>query len=117
MRNRFVVLDPAGDWLQQWQHQLAAYEILHLRSPAVHHPDPNPHALRSFAESRFEELFPPYNLPGTQLFQDFCRDVIRRWELQSWVIPAQVQSIEPFYHQRRQRYYANFPKPEPPFIC
>jgi len=104
MRNRFVVLDPAGDWLQQWQHQFAAYEIPHLRSPAVHHPDPNPHALRSFAESRSEELFPPYDLPGTQLFQDFCRDVIRRWELLDRVIPVQVQQIEPFCHQRRQRF-------------
>ena len=93
MRNRFVVLDPAGDWLQQWQHQFAAYEIPHLRSPAVHHPDPNPHALRSFAESRSEELFPPYDLPGTQLFQDFCRDVIRHWELLDRVIPVQVQQI------------------------
>lgn len=104
MQDRFVVLDPAGDWLQQWQHQFAAYEIPHLRSPAVHHPDPNPHALRRFAESRSEELFPPYDLPGTQLFQDFCRDVIRRWALQDRVIPAQVQQIEPFYHQRQQRF-------------
>ena len=30
MRNRFVVLDPSGQWLQQWQHQFAAYEIPHL---------------------------------------------------------------------------------------
>jgi cation diffusion facilitator CzcD-associated flavoprotein CzcO len=104
MRNRFVVIDPAGDWLQQWQHQFAAYEIPHLRSPAVHHPDPNPHTLRSFAESHFQELFPPYDLPGTQLFQDFCRDVIRRWQLQEQVIPAQVQQIEPFDQQRRQRF-------------
>ena len=35
MRNRFVVLDPSGQWLQQWQHQFAAYEIPHLRSPSV----------------------------------------------------------------------------------
>ena len=67
MRNRFVVLDPAGDWLRQWQHQFAAYEIPNLRSPAVHHPDPNPHALRSFAVSRADELFSPYDRPGTQL--------------------------------------------------
>lgn len=104
MRDRFVVLDPAGDWLQQWQHQFAAYEIPHLRSPAVHHPDPNPHALRGFAESRSEELFPPYDLPGTQLFQDFCQDVIRRWQLQDRVMPAQVEQVEPFFHRRQQRF-------------
>ncbi|MGB0562105.1 MAG: SidA/IucD/PvdA family monooxygenase [Spirulinaceae cyanobacterium] len=94
MRKRFVVLDPAGDWLQQWQHQFAAYAIPHLRSPAVHHPDPDPYALRAFAESRPAELFPPYGLPGTQLFHDFCQDVIRRWDLRERVIPAQVQQIE-----------------------
>lgn len=104
MQNRFVVLDPSGEWLRQWQHQFAAYEIPHLRSPAVHHPDPDPHALRSFAESRSQELFPPYDLPGTQLFQDFCQHVIHRWELQERVIPAAVQQIEPFCQQQLQRF-------------
>lgn len=104
MRNRFVVLDPAGDWLQQWQHQFAAYNIPHLRSPVVHHPDPDPHALRTFAESRSSELFPPYDLPGTQLFHDFCQEVIRRWELQERVISSRVQRIELFRQQGWQRF-------------
>ncbi|MBP0031399.1 FAD/NAD(P)-binding protein [Roseofilum sp. Guam] len=104
MRNRFVVLDPAGDWLQQWQHQFAAYNIPHLRSPVVHHPDPDPHALRTFAESRSSELFPPYDLPGTQLFHDFCQEVIRRWELQERVISDQVQQIELFHQMGWQRF-------------
>ncbi|MEL6229909.1 MAG: SidA/IucD/PvdA family monooxygenase [Cyanobacteria bacterium J06627_3] len=104
MRNRFVVLDPSGRWLRQWQHQFAAYDIPHLRSPVVHHPDPNPHALRAFAESRVDELFPPYDLPGTQLFQDFCQEVIRRWQLQDRVVPAQVESLTPVHHQGRQRF-------------
>ncbi|MEM7064875.1 MAG: FAD/NAD(P)-binding protein [Cyanobacteria bacterium P01_B01_bin.77] len=104
MRHRFVVLDPAGTWLRQWQHQFAAYEIPHLRSPAVHHPDPNPHALRTFAERRFTELHVPYDLPGTQLFQDFCQELIRRWQLQERVVPAQVEQIEPIRQQRQQRF-------------
>jgi len=41
-------------------------------SPAVHHPDPNPHALRTFAEGRYDKLHPPYDRPGTRLFQEFC---------------------------------------------
>lgn len=103
MGNRFVVLDPSGQWLRQWQHQFAAYEIPHLRSPMVHHPDPNPYALRAFAESRLDELFPPYDLPGTQLFHDFCQEVIRRWQLQDRVIPVQVEHLEPI-RQRGQRF-------------
>ncbi|MDG2990686.1 lysine N(6)-hydroxylase/L-ornithine N(5)-oxygenase family protein [Candidatus Synechococcus calcipolaris G9] len=104
MESRFVVLDPAGNWLRQWQEQFAAYGIPHLRSPAVHHPDPNPHALRAFAASRSQELFPPYDLPGTQLFEDFCQDVIERWNLQRRVIPALVQHIELFDQKGRQRF-------------
>ncbi len=104
MRNRFVVIDPAGNWMRQWNHQFAAFEIPHLRSPAVHHPDPNPHALRSFAEKRPDELFPPYDLPGTQLFREFCQDVMQRWELRECVIPGMVQQLEEFYSDGKQRF-------------
>lgn len=95
MRGRFLVFDPSGEWMENWQRQFAAYSIPHLRSPAVHHPDPNRFALRKFAESRSSELFPPYDLPGTKLFADFCRDVVKSWELENQVIPLGVRRIEP----------------------
>lgn len=104
MRGRFLVFDPSGTWISQWRHQFAALQIPHLRSPAVHHPDPDPHALRTFAESRSEELFPPYDLPGTRLFEDFCQEVMRRWQLQNLVYPAQVVRIEPLPHRRSTRF-------------
>ncbi|MGK7911047.1 MAG: FAD/NAD(P)-binding protein [Synechococcus sp.] len=94
MRERFVAIDPAGEWMQQWHHQFAAMDITHLRSPAVHHPDPNPHALRAFAAGRPNELFPPYDLPGTSLFRAFCHHTIERWGLAEKVISARVVSIE-----------------------
>ena len=98
IRGKFLVFDPSGRWMSRWQHQFMALEIPHLRSPAVHHPDPNSFALRKFSEFRQEELFPPYDLPGTQLFEDFCQDVIRHWHLQSEVIPLGVTRIEPLLH-------------------
>lgn len=101
MRNRFRVFDPGGNWIGQWKHQFAAYEIPHLRSPALHHPDPDSFALRRFAESRPNQLFPPYDLPGTQLYESFCQDVIRRWQLQESVIAASIVRIEPLAHQFR----------------
>jgi cation diffusion facilitator CzcD-associated flavoprotein CzcO len=104
MRGRFLVFDPSGLWMHQWHHQFAALEIPHLRSPAVHHPAPDPHALRTFAESRPDELFAPYDLPGTQLFQNFCQEVIRRWQLQDCVYPAQVVCIKPVQGDRRPRF-------------
>jgi lysine/ornithine N-monooxygenase len=104
LRGRFLVFDPSGTWMSRWNHQFAALEIPHLRSPAVHHPDPDSFALRRFAESRSDELHPPYDLPGTRLFQEFCQDVIRRWQLENCVYSAQVVQIKPLNHQRQPRF-------------
>ncbi|MBD2197280.1 MULTISPECIES: FAD/NAD(P)-binding protein [Calothrix] len=103
IRGKFLVFDPSGTWMSNWEHQFAALEIPHLRSPAVHHPDPNPFALRKFAESRGSELFPPYDLPGTKLFGDFCQDVISRFSIPQQVIPLKVIRIEPLRHLIRPR--------------
>lgn len=95
LRDRIRIIDPSGTWMTQWQRQFAAQEIAELRSPAVHHPDPDAHALRTFAEGRYHDLHPPYDRPGTQLFHDFCQTLIRRWQLQDAVTPAQVTRLEP----------------------
>ncbi len=42
IRDKILAFDPSGEWLTQWRRQFAALEIGHLRSPAVHHRDPNP---------------------------------------------------------------------------
>ncbi|MEM6751811.1 MAG: FAD/NAD(P)-binding protein [Cyanobacteria bacterium P01_C01_bin.38] len=95
IRSKIAVFDPSGKWMSQWEHQFAVLEIPHLRSPAVHHPDPNPFGLRKFAESRSNEFFSPYDLPGTRLFHDFCQDVIRRWDLENIVIGEKITRIQP----------------------
>ncbi len=104
LRNRFVVIDPAGEWMHQWHHQFAAFEIPHLRSPAVHHPDPHPSALRTFAEGRPDELFPPSALPSTPLFRDFCQSVIQRWDLADRVMAGKVQHLELCQRVGRQQF-------------
>ncbi|MGF1539453.1 MAG: FAD/NAD(P)-binding protein [Pleurocapsa sp.] len=101
---KFLVFDPSQTWLSQWQEQFAAQQIPYLRSPAVHHPDPNPHQLRTFAEHRHNELFPPYDRPGTKLFNDFCDEVIRRWKLADKVYPAKVNQIIPIKHSSRSQF-------------
>ncbi|MGL5871972.1 MAG: FAD/NAD(P)-binding protein [Xenococcaceae cyanobacterium] len=108
LHKKISVFDPSGTWLTQWQHQFAAQEIPHLRSPAVHHPDPNPYQLRKFAEHRPNELFPPYDLPGTKLFEDFCGEVIRRWQLENLVYPGKVVSIVPIADRSRPRFQLVF---------
>jgi cation diffusion facilitator CzcD-associated flavoprotein CzcO len=102
--HKFLVFDPSQTWLSQWQQQFAAQQIPYLRSPAVHHPDPNPHQLRTFAENRHNELFPPYDRPGTKLFNDFCDEVIHRWKLADKVYPAKVIQIIPTKHSSRSQF-------------
>jgi cation diffusion facilitator CzcD-associated flavoprotein CzcO len=91
----FVVLDPSGGWMHQWGRQFAAQEIPFLRSPIVHHPETNPNALRDFAESRSCELFPPYDRPGRQLFEEFCQQIIQRQQLGDHVVASGVKCIRP----------------------
>ncbi len=92
---RFLVIDPSGTWMRHWNQQFAAFEIPYLRSPVVHHPVPDPHALRTFAAERLDELIDPYSRPGSRLFQEFCQDVVHRWQLEQSVYPGQVVRIEP----------------------
>jgi hypothetical protein len=95
LRSEVAVFDPSGAWLSRWNLQMEGQEIVHLRSSSVHHPDPDPLALRRFARGRFDEFYPPYYLPGTSLFREFCEDLIARYELGSVVTPLKVEALEP----------------------
>jgi hypothetical protein len=85
-----VVLDPSGGFTRTWRHRFAAMGIAHLRSPAVHQPDPDAHALRRFVQyhDRATELHGRYGLPGTGLFDDFCDAVVDDYGLADCVVPA-----------------------------
>ena len=102
--SKFLVFNPSQTWLSQWQQQFAAQKIPYLRSPAVHHPDPNPYQLRAFAKHRHHELFHPYDRPGTKLFNDFCNEVIHRWKLADKIYPAKVVQILPIDRAFRPRF-------------
>ena len=95
LRRRLRIVDPSGRWLNRWQRQMERYEIPWLRSPSPHHPHPNPHALRRFAQSqqRDRELEGAYGLPHTDLFAAFCREVIAEFQLQNCVQAASVEHI------------------------
>lgn len=94
LKSRLQIFDPSGTWMVQWRQQFAAQEIPYLRSPGVHHPDVK-ETLFNFADHRQEELYYPYNRPGTQLFQDFCETVVDRWKLRDQVTAAQVVHLTP----------------------
>jgi hypothetical protein len=94
LKSRIRVFDPSGKWLTHWQQQFAQLEIPHLRSPIVHHPEPDAYGLRRFAQNRQSELYPPYDLPGTQVFNDFCCQVVQSRQLQNMVTAQGVRGLE-----------------------
>jgi cation diffusion facilitator CzcD-associated flavoprotein CzcO len=75
------VVDPAGRWMTAWHRRFAAQDIPHLRSPAVHHPHPDPFAL--LATTSRDELTPAggTNLPSSRSFARFCDDLVHRQRL------------------------------------
>jgi hypothetical protein len=95
LQRRLRIVDPSGRWLSRWQRQMERCEIPWLRSPSPHHPHPNPHALRQFAQSqqRSRQLEGPYGLPHTELFAQFCRQVIAEYQLSEGVLAAHVERI------------------------
>lgn len=98
LRPEVAVFDPSGAWLTRWNRQMEGQEIAHLRSSSVHHPDPDPMALRRFGQGRPDEFYPPYALPGTALFREFCEDLIARGDLTALVRPHLVVSLQPLGH-------------------
>jgi hypothetical protein len=94
--DEIAVIDPSGRWMSAWRQSFAALEIEHLRSPAVHHPDPDPYALLRYAEDhgRRAEFFGRYQSPGSGLFDAFCDDLIQRLDLNQLLIRAAVHCLE-----------------------
>jgi len=103
LRSEVQVFDPSGQWVTRWNRQMEGQEIVHLRSSSVHHPDPDPLALRRFAKGHFDEFFPPYYLPGTRLFREFLADVVKRFDVESLVKPHRVEALEPVTEGLRLR--------------
>jgi cation diffusion facilitator CzcD-associated flavoprotein CzcO len=95
-RQQLRIVDPSGAWLSRWQRQMQRLEIPCLRSPSPHHPHPNPHALRRYAEQRqrSRELEAPYGLPHTALFSAFCQTVVEEYQLADQVQPAALEQIQ-----------------------
>jgi hypothetical protein len=90
-----LVVDPSGDWLGEWRRRMAALEIPHLRSPVVHHPAPSPFGLQDFARAarRSKELHGRYQLPGVELFDDFCDAAIDEYGLAGRVVPRAARAV------------------------
>ena len=73
-----AIVDRHPQPLTQWRDKTKRQGMTFLRSPAVHHISPDPLGIVEYAErhNRTNELAPPYSQPSTQLFWNFCTDVL-----------------------------------------
>jgi hypothetical protein len=86
------VVDPTGRWMAAWERRFAAQDIQHLRSPAVHHPHPDPFAM--IAEGQHGLLRSGgTRLPTSARFDEFCRRVVARAGLEDTVEPAEATHL------------------------
>lgn len=94
-RDELLVIDPGGSWLAAWRDSFRALGIEHLRSPVVHHPHPDPYALLGFTreQRRGSELHGRYQAPGTELFDDFCDQVVDEYDLGDAVDVGRVTGV------------------------
>lgn len=87
------VVDPAGRWLDAWQRRFAAQDIPHLRSPAVHHPHPDPFALLGRCGPDDLVRSGGTSLPTRAAFTRFCDDLIHQQHLTDRVTPTAARSL------------------------
>ena len=89
-----LVVDPQG-WMTAWNRRLRSLDVGRLRSSCVHHPDPEPCALLTFAheQAREAEMTGPFNLPSAPLFDGFCARLVERLGLGDAVIPLRATRV------------------------
>ena len=77
-----AIVDRHPQPLTQWRCKTERQGMTFLRSPAVHHITPDALGIVEYAErhNRTSELAPPYSQPSTQLFWDFCNEVLAELE-------------------------------------
>lgn len=102
--HNLLVVDPAGTWMRTWKKSFAQQSIDVLRSPGVHHPDPDEmafvNAYPQGEEFKTDSLFKglatsigPLRRPTTAAFGQFCQDLLCRTGLVDRVIPATVTGL------------------------
>jgi glycine/D-amino acid oxidase-like deaminating enzyme len=88
------VVDPSGTWLAAWRRRFAAQDIPMLRSPAVHHPHPDPFALLEHADGQGFVASGGTQLPTTRTFDRFVDDLVEARGLTDRVEPLAAIDLQ-----------------------
>jgi len=81
---KLKVVDPSGCWFNVWDRQFANQDIHLLRSPAVHHPHPDPYRLLASSNPKdTNDLVSTAGtyLPTTRRFRAFIDEALAETEL------------------------------------
>ena len=94
------VIDPSGGWLTAWRRRFAQQDIPMLRSPAVHHPHPDPFAMLEFAGGHGMVASGGTQLPTTPIFDRFVEHIVTRGGLTDAVesVAAVGLTVDPSGH-------------------
>jgi cation diffusion facilitator CzcD-associated flavoprotein CzcO len=95
-RDRITVIDPTGCWLRTWHEAFARLDISTLRSPAVHHPSPDPDELLRFTRAhRCGSSGLPYDIPEQATFAACCAHLVATHDLTDTVVAARLLDVLP----------------------
>ncbi len=95
-----AIIDPHPSPLTMWKHCTNTIEMPYLRSPSIHHLDPEPFALEKFAKSEsgkaYSSFVAPYDRPSLQLFRKHCEYLFSEIKLASSWIQGKVCKLKKF---------------------
>ena len=105
-----MIIDKNGEWMNRWNSQFEFFQIEHLRSTTRLHVDPydadslflfakNSHRTEEFKTLEFiarsAAFRGPFFLPSTKIFNEFCHDVSKRYQIHNLIEKTSAEYILP----------------------
>ncbi|WP_345243625.1 FAD-dependent oxidoreductase [Pontibacillus salipaludis] len=96
-----LVIDPYDDPMHKWMTTTRKIGMTYLRSPSVHHLDPDPYSLKKYAKEKdYTQGFRGYyNRPQLQMFNNHCKDIFQTVGLQNCWKQGWVRALR--FHDER----------------
>lgn len=121
-KNKVMIIDKNGEWMNRWNSQFEFFQIDHLRSTTRLHVDPyDPDSLFLYAKTsnqlhEFKEMEyiersvqfrGPFFLPSSKIFKQFSDDVVHRYQLHTLIESASAETITPILRSPNHEFEPN----------